>query len=416
MKNKLQKILRWGEKYTKTDMVYLARGSFWMNSNMIIATLLSFLLSISFANLMSKEQFGMYQFFLSITAILTTFTLTGMNVSIGRSVARGFEGSFIQSIKVQLRYGMICFLLSTIISTYYFINHNLPIAVTILIIGFLIPIQNSFNTYVSFIGGKKDFRKMFWFAQAINIPYIFVMILSLFITNNPFIIICINVGFNTLANIILHFVFLHIYKPNNNIDPSDIHYGKYLSWVGIIGSIAGQLDKLIIFHYVGAAELAIYAFATTLPEKINIMPKTISNLASPKFATQTMENIRNNILSKVIRIAALTLVISLIYVLFAPFIYKYLFPNYTGSILYSQIYSIMLVFSSLLTLPLSALTALQAKKEILFFNIVSPIVNISTVILMAYIYGIWGLILAKGISGLILFGILIFSIYYKKLK
>lgn len=403
LRQKVYILLRKSEKYFKTDMVYLVRGSIWLNTNMVITTMLAFLLSVAFANLMPKEQYGLYQFALSIGSILTAFTLTGMNVAVSRSVSMGFEGSFIPSIKIQLKYGFLSFLLSVCIAAYYFYQSNIQIALAVLILGIFIPIQNSFNTYPAFIGGKKDFRRSFWFAQALAIPYTIVMIASLSVTHNPIIIILINLSFNSLANIILHFVTIHIYNPNKKVDPTTISYGKHLSWVGILSTVAGQLDNLLVYHYIGAAQLAVYAFATTIPERVNTSAKVIGNMAFPKFSNKSVVEIRKVIIFKSLQTAIFSLFISSIYIFTAHYIFVLFFPNYLGSVLYSQVYAAMLAISTLTTLPLTALTALQARKEILIFNILNPIINISVLLVAAYLYGIWGLIIAKGVTGILIF-------------
>lgn len=414
MKKRITRLLRWSERYTKTDMVYFAHGSFWLNANMVIGALLSFILSIAFANFLPKEQYGFYQFVLSIGSILTAFTLTGMNTAISRSVSMGFEGSFKPSILIQLRYGLFSFAMSLCIAAYYLINGNDAIALSVLIIGIFIPIQNSFNTYPAFIGGRKDFRMSFWFAQALSIPYTLVMIASLSFTDNPILIVLTNLGFNSIANVILHSVAVRMYKPNDKIDPSTISYGKHLSWVGILATIAAQLDNLLVYHFIGAAQLAVYAFATTIPERANTVAKSIGNIALPKFSNRTALEIRKTILFKSLQTGAFVLMISVIYIVFAPYIFEIFFPNYLGSVIYSQAYSAMLAVSALSILPVVALTALRAQREILLFNIISPIISITVMLTAAYFYGIWGLILSKGVSGVLIF--IVSSYLLRKVK
>ena len=70
IKEKIYNLLRWSEKYTKTDMVYLAHGGFWLSFGQIISSLSSFLLAIAFANLLPKETYGNYKYILSIASIL----------------------------------------------------------------------------------------------------------------------------------------------------------------------------------------------------------------------------------------------------------------------------------------------------------------------------------------------------------
>jgi short subunit fatty acids transporter len=68
-KSKLISLLRKSEKYTKTDMVYLLKGGFWLNLNNVISSGLSFVLSILFAKYVSKEAYGSYQFLISFASI-----------------------------------------------------------------------------------------------------------------------------------------------------------------------------------------------------------------------------------------------------------------------------------------------------------------------------------------------------------
>ena len=99
IKNRIYRLLRRSERHTKTDMVYLASGGFWLTVGQIISSAATFGLAIAFANLLPKETYGTYKFVLSIAGILTIFTLPGMVTSLTQAVARNFEGSVILALK-----------------------------------------------------------------------------------------------------------------------------------------------------------------------------------------------------------------------------------------------------------------------------------------------------------------------------
>ena len=61
-KNSVYTFLRKTEKYTKTDMVYLASGGFWLSIKTALSILIALSLSIAFANLLPKETFGEYKY------------------------------------------------------------------------------------------------------------------------------------------------------------------------------------------------------------------------------------------------------------------------------------------------------------------------------------------------------------------
>lgn len=400
LKNHLYPLLRWSEKYTKTDIIYLIKGSFWLNSNIVVTTFFSFFLYIAFARLLPKEDYGIYQFILSAGSLLGALTLTGMNSAITQAVARNYEGTFKKSVRIQLKWGLITFSVATITALYYFLNQNNTIAIGILIAGICIPILNSFNTYNAFLSGKKDFRMTFFLAQILNFSYYPILILSLFFVKNPTVLIFINLLINVIVSIISYCITLKIYPPNKNEDPTTISYGKHLSLASILNTLILQLDNILVFHYLGAVNLAIYAFSTNIPERVYSLTKSVQAVALPKLSVQSRENLQKNILTKSTKFAAISLFIAIFYIVLAPYIFKFLFPQYVSSIFYSQIYMAMLVIVSFSIIPVTSLTAIKAKKEIYLYNIIGPILTIIIMFFMIKNYGLLGLILARGISGI----------------
>ncbi|MHB9019321.1 MAG: oligosaccharide flippase family protein [Minisyncoccota bacterium] len=381
-------------------MVYLAKSTFWINSNTVVVSILSFLLYMAFARFLPKENYGTYQFILSIGSIIGAFTLTGMNTAITQAVARGLEGSFKKSILIQLKYGLIPFLVSIGISTYYFINNNWQMALGVLIIGILTPLINTFNTFLAFLNGKKDFESYFYLSQILNFIYYPILIFSLVLTKNPVVIVSINLILNFIANLIAYFIVIKKYQPNNQEDPETISYGKHLSLANFISTAILQLDNILVFHYLGAAELAIYAFATNIPDRVYGVIKSIQTITLPKLAVQNKKNIKNNVHKKTINLLIISFVFAILYIILAPTFYKLFFSQYIESIFYSQIYILVLITNSLVIIPGTALLATKSKKEVYIANTICSLFFIFILFFMIKKYGIFGLILAKGISGL----------------
>lgn len=251
LKNKIHKLLRWSEKWTKTDMVYLARGGFWLTSGHIVSMISGVLLAIAFANLLPKETYGIYKYVLSIASILAIPTLSGMNTAINRSIAQGYEGSFVKALKTKIRWGLLGGLTSIGLAGYYYVNGDTILTLSFLIVAMFLPFMNSLSLYQSILVGKKEFKLFSKYNVIINIIVAITMVAILFFTNNILLVI-----FSYfIAYTLLHAIFLKVtlqkFALNNKIDPTTISYGKHLSLMGIISIVAGQIDKILIFHYLG---------------------------------------------------------------------------------------------------------------------------------------------------------------------
>ncbi|MFH1997251.1 MAG: oligosaccharide flippase family protein, partial [Patescibacteria group bacterium] len=330
----------------------------------------------------------------SIASILAIPTLSGMNTAITQAVSRGYEGSLIPALKTKIRWGLFGALASLILAGYYYFNNNSTLATSFLIISIFLPFMDSFTVYGSLLNGRKLFKVSTKYQIITQIIAVAIMIGALFLSGNLFIILLAYFISWTLLRFIFLKITLKTFKPNNKQDPQTISYGKHLSLMGIMGAIADNLDKILLWYFLGAAPLAIYAFAIAMPEQIKGLLKIIPALVLPKFSQRSSKEIKKNIFSKMLKLEIIIAVIVAIYILFAPFIYKILFPQYIESIFYSQIFALSLLTVSA-TLPYTALVAKKAQKELYQFNFFSSIFQIVILFFMIYFYGLMGAILAR---------------------
>ncbi len=397
LKIKIYRLLRWSERYTKTNMVYLVSSGFWLTLGQIISSMSSTLLAIAFANLIPREVYGTYQYALSIMGLLTIFTLTGMNTAVTQAVARGFNKTLETSFWVQMKWNSIMFFASTSMAIYYFINGNKTLTIALLIIGVLSPLANSSSIYSAFLNGKKDFKNLTKYGIATNILSSFIILIAVLLTQDPLWIISANIVTTTAINLFFYINTIkkiHQLYPDSKTDLEIIGYGRHLSLINIISTIASQTDAILLFYFLGPTKLAIYAFATAPIEQIKGIIKSIIPLSIPKFATQKMGEVQKTIWAK-IQILFLTLAcITVAYILAAPYIFKFLFPKYIEATQLSQIYS--LVLPIFFFVPIYSV--LQAHKKVEELRTINNITSISQILFLyigIYYYGLIGAIIAQ---------------------
>ena len=158
LRNTLYRALRRSESFFKTDMVYLARGGFWFTFAQIFVSLSSFILAISFAHFVTKEAYGQYKYVLSLAALISTLTLTGLPSALLRSLTSGYEGTLAYAFWKNLEWSALFFIAALGMAAYYFLHGNSSLAISLLIVGSLWPFLQSTNLYNSYLIAKKDFR------------------------------------------------------------------------------------------------------------------------------------------------------------------------------------------------------------------------------------------------------------------
>ena len=398
MKKLIKKILNISQKYLKTDTTYLAKGGFWLTAKQVVTSLGALGLTIIMANLFNKETFGNYKYILSIFGILTITSLGGMSTAITQSSARGYGKTVIPAAKTSIKYGIIGSLVSLGFFVYYYLSKNYILSTGLLITTFLIPFYNPSNLGDSILIGQKKFKLSAKYETITNFINIILTISSLYITKNIFIVLIVYLSSFILSHFIVLKIIYHQIK-DTNIDNSSIAYGKHLTVMEALWTVTKYLDKILIFNYLGPAELAVYSFAITPPEYLSTFLSNAKSLILPKFSAGDEIKIKKGLFRKMILFGIFILIAIIIYILICPFFYKILFPQYTESIFYSQIYALSLL-AIVNIIPLSFIQSKKRIKELYNYNITIPILSI-IILFLSVQFGIIGIVLGRIISRLI---------------
>ncbi len=396
LKNRLARILRWSEKYTKMDMVYLARGSFWSIAGQVSASLIALTLSVAMARYVPKDIYGQYKYVLAIISVLSSFSLSGIGGAVLQSAARGFDGALADGFKANLRWSFAIFIGAFALGGYYLIDGNFILGLGILIGGTVTPFLGSYNLYAPFLSGKKEFALQAWYADFITniIPAIALIIVTL-IAPQPLSLIATYFIANFVATAYAYWrTARKLHHATIEHDPHMLAYGKHLSLIGILGGIAGSLDQLLLFHFAGATDLAIYNFATGIPDQIKGPFKMLDAMTQARFAIREPADIHSSIQNKMFWLFLTSTTIVAGYILAAPYLYTLLFPAYAIAIPYSQIYALSL-FTIIASPATSYLSAKKKVRELYISTIVGNVFQIVVMVIGVMYWGLIGIVVAR---------------------
>lgn len=407
LKQKAFDLLRYSERFFKTDMIYATKGGSWLFFGQGISFVASLLLAIAFANLIDPEKYGNYKYILSVASVISILTFSGLGTAVMRAVSRKFEGTLAYAFRISLLWSIGIIVISAIGGTYYLLRENEFLGYSFFIIGVTSPLISASALYKPFLLGKKYFKKASIFGMLQNLfPTISVLIALLL--NAPLLLL---VGIYFSVNAI---TLLTLYKKtkrlaeNSDVDPVANHLGKHLSIMGIVTVIASKLDSLIIFQLLGGAELAIFSLATAMPDIVRGSLKHFTSLAMPKFAEKTKEEMKVAIWSKMKIVFLMTSAITTSYILVAPYAFEILFPEYVESVPYSQVYALTIVASILLAS--AYFDSQEVVKERYILNVIINGTTIITTVFGIYLFGIWGAVFAKLITRVVGVSLSIFII------
>lgn len=405
IRNKTYHLLRWGERFTKTDNVYLAKGGFWLTGGQVVTSAASFVLALLFARLIPKEVYGNYKYILSLAGLFATFSLTGLSAAVVQSVARGFRGTFFAVTKILIKWNSLILLTSLSGSIYYLLNDNQTLGYGLLIVAVLFPSIRIFEVYESYLNGSKNFKKSAIYRGIVDIATIVSVAITLFLTDHVIVLLTTNLLTQFLLNALFYKKTYDSIQADQrtNIEPGIIEFGKHLSFQNVMSNVAAHIDKIIIFHYLGAVEVAIYMFATAIPQQIKGLISNAAILITPKISGRTAREAVSMIRTRFFMSLSILVPIVVTYIIFAPFIFKIFFPAYIEAVPYTQWYSlILLLMGNLSGLVLITQKASKEQYQLTVFGSVSQIILMFALVHNFGISGIiWGILISKSLTAIL---------------
>ncbi len=402
------------ETYFHIDARYFLSGGFWLSVGQVITTAVGLITTVLLVNYLSENNYGIYKYLISLTVIFSVFSLTGIGPSILQAAAKGYRNFYQENISLVFKFSLITSALAVGGSIYYFINENPTLAIGCLLIALTQPLTQSFQHAIPQLTGEQKFKEV---TTVLTIRSTFVnltTIVVLIYTNNILWLFFTYLFSQMLVNVATHFVYENTSGSTPiEITRSYLSYAKHTSVRNVIDGLASKADAIIVFTKLGAVELAVYSIATIIPEQIKASFKNLASLLMPKYSKLSdTDTLVKSLNIRSVQLLFLLLLISLVYIAAAPFIYEILFPKYVDVVFYSQLYALSLpTFVSII--PHTILKARLADSALHKINITGSIIQLTLVFLGAISMGVLGVILASVVRRYITMSLMFYFILSK---
>ena len=393
IKYRLVSLLHSSERYIKLDMVYLTKGGFWMTFGQAASSVIALLLTIAFANFLPKETFGIYRYILSLAGVLNVFALTGMNSAVARAVATGHEGALRTSVRYQFKWNLVMLAAFWALAGYYLIQGDSLFATSFLLLGIGVPSTLALNTYGAYLEGKKEFKLANISSVISSLVYAAGMLAAILWSGEVFWLVTAYAVTTFVSTLFFYIVTLRIFKPPITDAGETLTYGRELTFIGFIEPLTSQIDKIILAHFWGPAQLATYSLAMAVPGRLTSFIKTLVGLGSPKFATKTYKEINAVFYKRIFLSMGLGAVTAVVYIVVSPYLFMYLLPQYLDGVFYSQILATSLLFAMPNRFVSLLLVSQKLSRAIFATNITQGVLKI----VLYVVLGVWG-----GIMGLVI--------------
>lgn len=394
-------LLRWSERFTGTDMVYLVHGGFWLSLAQVAASLSSFVLTMILANLLAPEILGEYRFLIAGFTLIAILALPGMRTALRESTPKGYNGNLTLAFNAMFKWGLLAGLVAFATAGYYMLQGNVTLAIGFLVVALALPFNNAATGYLEYLTARKYIRLTTLYT-AINRLIVLVVTAAIAFLFPKYIwaVLAAFLFGSILPNLWFHFKTVrHLTKPEDTTDPGIVTYAGHITAMTALGLVAGQLDKIFVWNFIGAEALAFLYIAYTVPLAMSQYLIIVPTLAFAKFGEKDPRLIRQTLMPKLLKYLAVIASVSGLYILIAPLLFQWVFPQYTDAIPYSQVLALVPLASAFLPIK-TYLTSIKATRDLYILSVVPPAVRILVALVMIAPFGIWGAVyslLAEGV-------------------
>lgn len=394
--NKLISIL---SRKFNTNLNYFINGGFWLIVAQASTILFSMLVAVIMAKYVSVTDYGIYRYIIGLAALLSVFSLTGIGQTILQASSCGYKNFLQASTIITLKYSLGITITALTGAIYYYSVNNELLMYGCLLIAIFHPISQLYLNTLSHMYGILEFATG---AKIQAIKSVFVSgttIIILLFSQNLYLLLIVYFCSQAIASVAIYY----FYKPeagNPNSIPQKIwhkyiSYAKNTSYRNILVGVASRLDSIVIFQHLGAKELALFSITTLMPDQIRSSLKNLQTLLIPKYTKyDSLHLLKKTIPKRSIQFFLVLLIITIIFIVIIPPIYKFLFPKYSEGAIYIQLLALSFP-ASISLIPLGALQAQHKEKALYIFHISTSFIQIATLLILVFNLGLIGAYVAR---------------------
>lgn len=396
--NRADRLLARAEALLGVRVRHLIHDWAWLFSGQVVGIFTALLLALGYSHFLSKETYGTYKYILSIFAILMVFALPGMSDAAQRAIAQGKEGVFWKTFRKRIEWATVGGVICAGIGFYYFLYGNTLLAAVFLAASPFIIFVDVFTHYNALLMGRQLFRESSYYNTVVQVATAIIIFLAVLFSTNLVTLIVAYLGAFVVARGIALLYVTRKFALNDVHDDTAFSYGAHMSTTNIINISIGQLDSVLLWHFLGPVGLAIYAFAEAAADQGQKVFKLLTTaMAFPKFSAADKEILKLTLPRKILIAHLATIPAALALALIVPFVYTFLFPQYVDSIPYAQVMALFLSFTPLRFLS-TAVNAKASTRAIYTLSIFGSTLQVTLLLLMIPLWGIWGAIYATFIQ------------------
>lgn len=398
------RILNRSQKTLRTDVRYAVKGGFYLSVAQGTGAITALILTIAFANLLPPEVYGLYRYGIAAFALLSIAALPGIDTALIRAVSAGNETVLLDAVRSKFRWGLLGSAPAIMYAAYAFSTGDSALAYAALVVACAIPFMESLSLGTSFLNGARRFKAWGLIDAGTHVVSAATLVVTLFSTQS---------AWHLLIAYFLPYILIRAAtvlallrtRPQAIAPDAEMHtYGRTVTSYQVLTRLIASLDQIVLFHLLGPVQVAVFALATAIPNRIQSLLRITGSLAFPRFVKRDSVEIAQTLPRKMLLFGVGVLVVCGVYALLAPTIFALLFPAYGSSVLYSQV--AVLYTLSAITYPFGSYLLAHGKmRENYQVALWGFGVKLTSLAVFVPLYGIWGAViglLANTVSTLVI--------------
>lgn len=234
---------------------------------------------------LSQEEFGEYNFIISVVGILTVFALKGLDNAVMQSVARGAPGTFRKSVPLALLASLIGLVVLAGISVWFWLSARSDLALGFAMAACLFPFARALEQWKSIKVGHEKFPGLVKLESvALICMHAAIIASAIFYPGQYILPLAFVFAVPAVQNIVMTSVELRRIPTVAPDEPDSVRYGIKTSLYSSLGLASQHADRLLLFFLLSPSALALFVAASQVSDLVYNVIQDMAAVLAPRFA------------------------------------------------------------------------------------------------------------------------------------